>query len=182
MSDDCGHAGRSGRAFRCESFRGVVRGSIWKPVVHVLGSPRVHLPWQITGIRVTFDEPVVSADLNSLTGVSANGLSGVGTSTLTWTISPLSLGSFSTTLQGSGPDALKDGGGNGLGGGAGFSAALKVLWGDFNDDGKVNASDLTLVNNARAAAYNLFADLNGDGVVDSNDVQIARLRNGTSLQ
>jgi hypothetical protein len=66
-------------------------------------------------------------------------------------------------------------------GGAGFTVPLKVLWGDFNDDGKVNASDLTLVNNARAAAYNIFADLNGDGVVDLNDVQIVRTRNGTVL-
>jgi hypothetical protein len=76
---------------------------------------------------------------------------------------------------------VKDGSGNGLTGGAGFTVPLKVLWGDFNDDGKVNASDLTLVNNARAAPYNIFADLNGDGVVDINDVQIVRTRTGTLL-
>jgi hypothetical protein len=149
---------------------------------NMLTGTRVHLPWQITGVRVTFSEPITSADTNSLTGVTATGLTGLGTSVLTWTISPLSLGNFTTALAGSGPDAVKDSLGNALLGGAGFTVPLKVLWGDFNDDGKVNASDLTLVNNARVTPYNIFADLNGDGVVDPNDVQIVRLRNGTSLQ
>ena len=49
-------------------------------------------------------------------------------------------------------------------GGAGFNQNLKILWGDFNDEGIVNASDLTLVNNARSQPYNIFADVNGDGV------------------
>jgi hypothetical protein len=144
-------------------------------------STRVRLPWQITGIQVSFSEPVASGDINSLTGVTTTGFSGLGTNTLTWNISPLSLGNFTLVLAGSGAHAVMDRSGNPLTGGAGFTVPLKVLWGDFNDDGKVNASDLTLVNNARAAAYNIFADLNGDGVVDLNDVQIVRTRNGTVL-
>jgi hypothetical protein len=148
---------------------------------NLLTSTRVRLPWQITGIQVTFSEPITSGDIHSLTGVTPTGFSGLGTSTLTWNISPLSLGNFTVALSGSGAHAVMDSSGNLLMGGAGFTVPLKVLWGDFNDDGKVNASDLTLVNNARAAAYNIFADLNGDGVVDLNDVQIVRTRNGTVL-
>ena len=66
-------------------------------------------------------------------------------------------------------------------GGAGFNQNLKILWGDFNDDGIVNASDLTLVNNARSQPYNIFADVNGDGVVNTTDVMIVRAHNGQSL-
>jgi hypothetical protein len=56
----------------------------------------------------------------------------------------------------------------------GRTASRKVLIGDFNGDGKVNASDLQLVKNALSAAYNVFADFNGDGVVDLNDYNICR--------
>lgn len=148
---------------------------------NVLTTSRVRLPWQITGIRVTFSEPIASGDINSLTGVTATGFGGLGTAVLTWNISPLSLGNFTAVLAGRGSHAVRDGAGNALTGGAGFTLPLKVLWGDFNDDGKVNASDLTLVNNARSAPYNIFADLNGDGIVDLSDVQIVRARNGTLL-
>jgi hypothetical protein len=80
------------------------------------------------------------------------------------------------------PNALTDALGGALAGGAGFAQTIKVLWADFNDDGVVNASDLTLVNNARSPApYNIFADLNGDGVVNLTDVQIVRLQTGTTL-
>jgi hypothetical protein len=57
---------------------------------------------------------------------------------------------------------------------------LKILWGDFNDDGTVNAQDEVLVNQARALPYNQFADMNGDGVVNVLDVQIVAQRNGTN--
>ena len=84
-------------------------------------------------------------------------------------------------LSGSGTNALTDAGGNGLGGGAGFTQPLKILWGDFNDDGVVSAADLVDVSNATRTAYNIIADMNGDGVVNLTDVQIVRTRAGTSL-
>jgi hypothetical protein len=144
---------------------------------------RNRLPWQITGIKVVFSAPITTGDMNSLsgTGLTTTGFSGLGTNTLTWTISPLAIGNFATMLAGSGADALKDGSGNALTNGAGFSQNLKILYGDFNDDGVVTSQDFTLVNAARSTAYNIFADMNGDGVVDVNDVQIVRTREGTSL-
>jgi hypothetical protein len=150
---------------------------------NVIGTTRNRLPWQISGIQVVFSSPIASGDVNSLsgTGISTTGFSGLGTTTLTWTITPVSIGNFPTTLAGSGPDALKDAGGNPLTGGAGFNQNLKILWGDFNDDGIVNASDLTLVNNARSQPYNILADMNGDGVVNTADVTIVRAHNGQSL-
>ncbi len=148
---------------------------------NVIGSSRNRLPWQITGISVTFSKPIATGTAASLSGVSATGLSGLGTSTLTWTISPVALGALSTTLAGSGPNALKDAAGNALGGGSGFTQALKILEGDFNDDGVVNAQDFVLINDAILQPYNIFADINGDGIVSLTDVTIARGRNGTSL-
>ena len=148
---------------------------------NVIGTSRNRLPWQISAISVVFSKPIASGNINSLTGVSATGLSGLGTNTLTWTISPLAIGNFATTLAGSGPNALSDAASNGLAGGAGFSQALKILYGDFNDDGVVGAPDFVSVNNAISAPYNIFADMNGDGIVNLSDVQIVRTRNGTSL-
>jgi len=129
---------------------------------------------------VVFSAPIATADVNSLTGLTTTGFSGLGTNTLTWTINPVPQGAFTASLLGSGPDAIKDAGNNPLYGGAGFGQALKILWADSTDDGVVNASDLVLINNARSAAYNIFADLNGDGFVDINDVSIARTRIGTT--
>ncbi len=148
---------------------------------NLIGTIRTRLPWQITGIQAVFSQPIVSGNVNSLGGVIPTGFSGLGTNTLTWTISALSLGSFVTTMAGSGPNALINAAGTPLGGGTGFSQNLKVLWGDFNDDGFVAATDLVGVNNARVAPYDVFADLNGDGTVDTSDVQVVRTRIGTSL-
>src|SRR5439155_19070942 len=145
------------------------------------GTPRHRLPWQITRIRVVFSRPIVSGNVNSLSGVTVTGFTGLGTDTRTWTINPLTLGAFATALAGSGANALKDAMGNPLGGGAGFSQSFKVLLGDFNDDGGVSSADLVGVNNATVAPYNIFADINGDGVVNTADVQIVRTRIGTSL-
>jgi FG-GAP-like repeat/PASTA domain/Dockerin type I domain/Divergent InlB B-repeat domain/FG-GAP repeat len=147
----------------------------------VIGSPRVHLPWQIAGIRVVFSEPIVAGSSASLGGTAATGFSGLGTNTLTWTISPISLASVSIVLSGSGATALKDAAGNALNAGTGFSQALKILSGDFNDDGAVSASDMVLVNNAISTPYNIYADMNGDGVVNAADVQIVRGKIGKSL-
>lgn len=148
---------------------------------NVTGSARVHLPWQITGIRVVFSEPIVAGGVLSLTGAAPSGFSGLGTNTLTWSISPISIGSVSLGLSGSGANALKDAAGNALNGGTGFVQPLAILWGDFNDDGAVSASDMVLVNTASHQPYNVFADANGDGIVDASDVQIVRARAGTHL-
>ncbi|HEY3824389.1 MAG TPA: dockerin type I domain-containing protein, partial [Bryobacteraceae bacterium] len=148
---------------------------------NLAGSLRNRLPWQITGIQVVFSKAIATASAASLSGVSATGLSGVGTNTLVWSISPLALGTFPTTLAGTGANALKDAAGNALTGGSGFSQTLKVLLGDFNDDGVVNSQDFTLVNAARNQPYNIFADIDGNGVVDANDVQIVRTHLGAAL-
>jgi uncharacterized repeat protein (TIGR02543 family) len=144
-------------------------------------SPRVHLPWQITGIRVAFSAPIASGNAASLTGATATQLQGLGTNTLTWTINPISLGNVAMVLAGSGGNSLLDGNGIALNGGSGFSQSFKVLWGDFNDDGAVSATDLLAVNQQVSKPYNIFADMNGDGVVNSADVQVVRSRAGTSL-
>ncbi len=159
------------------SFR-VMWGS---QVYDMTGASRVRLPWQISGIQVVFSQTVTSGNANSLGGVAATGFTGLGTNTLTWAIAPLTQGSFSATLAGSGPNALTATSGATLGGGAGFAQTLHVLFGDFNDDGVVSAADLVGVNNAIAAAYTQFADLNGDGALTIRDVQLVRTRIGTSL-
>jgi hypothetical protein len=145
------------------------------------GSTRTRLPWQISGIQVVFSQAVVSGNLNSLGGIVATGFTGLGTNTLTWTFSPLTQTSVIATLAGSGPNALADAFGNPLGGGAGNMRSLNILFGDFNDDGVVSATDLVGVNNATTTAYNRFADMNGDGSVNISDVQLVRTRIGTSL-
>jgi hypothetical protein len=150
-------------------------------VYDLTGSNRVRLPWQITGIRAVFSKTIGSANVNSLGGIVATAVSGVGTNTVTWTIPPTALGSFATTLAGSGGNAVTDALGNALSAGAGFAQTLNVLMGDFNDDGLVNAQDMVLVYAATAQPYNIFADINGDGVVDINDVTAVRTRLGTHL-
>ena len=148
----------------------------------MIGSTRNRLPWEITGVQVTFSEPITTGNINSLSGagITTTRFTGLGTTTLTWTIGPLALGKFTATLAGSGANSLKDSMNNALGLGAGYSQNLKILWGDFNDDGIVNAQDDVLVNQARALPYNQFADMNGDGVVNVLDVQIVAQRNGTN--
>ncbi len=148
---------------------------------NVTGSLRTRLPWQITGVQVVFSAPITSGDINSLTGLSTTGFSGLGTNTLTWTITPVVLGNFPTTLVATGADALKDGSGNALNNGVSVQQGLKVLWGDVNDDGVVNSTDFAQVNQGRSLLYNIFFDVNGDGVVDNTDVTLARSKIGTSL-
>jgi hypothetical protein len=148
---------------------------------NVIGTTRNRLPWQITGVQVLFSKPIASGNVNSLGGVTATGFSGLGTNILTWSISPIALGNFATTLAGTGANALKDAAGNALAGGSGFSQNLKVLYGDFNDNGIVNTSDMAQVLAAISGPYNIFADMNGDGIVSSADLAIVRSRLGTSL-
>ncbi|MDE3165956.1 MAG: hypothetical protein KGN36_09130, partial [Acidobacteriota bacterium] len=71
-----------------------------------------------------------------------------------------------------------DSAGNAL---ATFNQKVKVLWGDYNDDGVVTSVDMMQVNAQRSLPYNIFADMNGDGVVNATDVNIVRTRLGTSL-
>src|SRR5215467_6511200 len=105
-------------------------------------------------------------------------LNGLGTNTLTWSISPISLANVSAILAGSGANALKDSTGNGLNGGAWLTQAFKVLWGDYNADGVVNAVDLSSVGALiqRDAPYNFLADMNGDGLVTTADLTIVHNR------
>jgi hypothetical protein len=133
---------------------------------------RARLPWQIAAVQVTFSTPITAADVNSLTGVPVTAVYGLGTNTVTWTFAPVSNGNLSLSLAAYGPDAIRSTGGQ-LNP-ANTNVAMKILEGDFNDDGFVNASDLTLVNNARSAAYNPFADINGDRLVNTADVMLVR--------
>ena len=148
----------------------------------LIGSTRNDLPWQITGIQVVFDKPIANGDVNSLSGVVTTGFSGLGTNTLTWTISPISDGRFATALAGSGVNALTDTAGNPLDAGNGYSQNFNVLYGDATGDGSVTSADMLAVyRDMSPAAYSIFDDLNGDGTVDMSDVQIARLQDGAIL-
>jgi len=143
-------------------------------------STRTRLPWQITGIQVVFSEPV-TANTASLSGLSATGISGSGTNTITWSVSPISILPLTvTSILGTTGNAVTDLAGNPLNGGNNYSQSLRVLWGDFNDDGVVNSQDLALVNAARSQTYNIFADMNGDGLVNTADVTIVRNNNGNT--
>jgi len=148
---------------------------------NVIGSSRTRLPWTVTGIQVVFSKPIASGDINSLTGVTTTGFSGLGTNTLTWTINAITSASLNTMLAGSGMHAIKDAAGNPLAGGSGFSQNFKVLYGDYNDDGIVNSLDTVSVYGQTAAPYNILADLNGNGVVNLSDAGIARSQLGGSL-
>lgn len=142
---------------------------------------RTNFPWTtITGVRVTFSEPV-TGNSSSLTGVSVTSFSGSGTNTLTWTFSALTRATYNTKVLGTTANAVMDLAGNPLGGGVDFAQTLNVLPGDVSDDGNVASNDMVLVNNARSMPYNVIDDINGDGVVDINDVNLVRARIGTHL-
>jgi Big-like domain-containing protein/dockerin type I repeat protein len=148
---------------------------------NLIGASRTtHLPWSMTGITVVFSKPIASATTASLSGISATGLSGLGTNTLTWTFGAITNATLSTVLAGSGANAIKDTAGNGLAGGTGFSQAFSVLYGDFTGDGAVTAADLLGVTAATKQAYNLFADINGDGVVNTADATIVKVQEGAT--
>ncbi len=146
---------------------------------NLIGSTRYDLPWQITGIKIVFSEPISTANVNSLTGLSTTGFRGLGTNTLVWSISSITQGTFSTSVINSGMNAIKDAAGNTLA--SPSSQNFKVLYGDFNGDGVVSSADMLGVYDAMSQTYNIFADLNGDGVVNTTDVQIARSRIGAQI-
>jgi hypothetical protein len=159
----------------------VLFGQKW---FNLLTSSRYDLPWRITGIQVVFSEPIVSGNVQSLTGLTASRVRGLGTNTLTWTISPLTQGSFTAGLSRTGASALKDRAGNPV---VAFSQPFKVLYGDVNDDHKVDAADTAAVQASTGGpfqpnpSYNIFADLSGDGIVNLVDQGITRSRKGTSI-
>jgi hypothetical protein len=145
-------------------------------------STRNRLPWEITGIEIVFSKPIFNATVNSITGVTATAVVGLGTNTLLWTINPIPIGTVSTLLLATGPNAIADFVGNPLGAGIAYSRSFRVLWGDVNDDGVVNSLDVQADVGASAVRpYNIFLDMNGDGVLDLNDVKIVTSRIGTSL-
>ena len=143
-------------------------------------SPAI-LPWQVTGIQVTFSEPVVTGTINSLGGITATGFSGVGTNTLTWTFAPIAIANITVSLATSGINMLSDSNTYALDNGAVHSQALKILAADVNSDGVVNASDLVLVNSGTAQQYNILYDINGDGAVTAADVTAVKAKLNTKL-
>ncbi len=145
----------------------------------LIGSTRYDLPWQIKGIEVVFNKPITTADADSLTGLSTTRLSGLGTNTLTWSISTITQGMFATTLVSAGPDAIRDAAGAPMHNP--FSQNFKVLYGDFNGTGYVDLTDVIGILLQIRQPYDNFADLNGDGIVDGTDVLIAASRVGRRL-
>jgi hypothetical protein len=160
----------------------VLFGSKW---YNVIGSPRFDLPWQVKGIQVVFSEPVYSANVHSLGGLTASSFTGLRTRVLTWNFPAIGKGSFAATLANTGVNAIKDIAGNPI---AAFGQAFKVLYGDFDGNGLVDAADEAGVRanlippyQLNPTNYNIFADLSGDGIVNLTDVGIARTRKGASL-
>ena len=100
-------------------------------------------------------------------------VSGSGTTTITWPVTTLVNGNYTAALSAAIQDTL----GNPL---VATTQGIRILYGDFNDDGIVNSQDTVLVNNARSQPYNIFADINGDGVVDIADINIVRTQIGKS--
>jgi hypothetical protein len=130
---------------------------------------------------VTFSEPVTSGTINSLGGLTATGFIGLGTNTLTWTFAPIPSANVTVTLATINNDVLSDVNGNALNLRGPFSQSLKILAGDVNGDGVVNASDLVLTNSGVAQPYNIFYDINGDGIVNAADATAVRARLNTKL-
>jgi len=161
----------------------VLYGTRWYSLT--FGPPRNDLPWQITGVRVVFSEPIYSATARSLTGRTATRMTGLKTNTLTWKFTGVKQGTFNLGLTNTGANAVKDRAGSPI---PAFAQSFNVLWGDVNDDGVVNAQDEAAIRASQtgpfqpgAASTNPFADLSGDGLVNLIDVGVPRPRRGTFL-
>ena len=133
------------------------------------------LPWLgINKLQITLSQPeTLSGSDVSVTGISVPtygpvSISGSGTNYTITLSQPINVADRVTVTIGNAGITT-------------YTRRLDVLPGDFNDDGVVSAVDMTLINNATAAPYNVFADIDGDGAVTINDVQLARKRIGTSL-
>ena len=153
----------------------------------LIGSTRVKLPWAVTGVRVVFDQPVTGTAA-SLAGFAVGSFAGSGTATLTWTLAaPLLTAAVAGQLQGAGANTVRsawglalDGAATGGAGGTAYSRSVRVLAGDFDDDGVVTLGDALKVR-ALIGVSNPFADVNGDGVVSAADFDFIRQRVGNRL-
>lgn len=134
------------------------------------GSTRTRLPWRPNGLRAGFST-AVNAVQTDLTGVSTTGISGSGTATVTWSVAPLANGNYTAALQ----PTITSLAGMPL---ALTNQAIRILYGDYNDDGVVNSQDVVLVNQQRSLPYNILADMDGNGAVDIADVNIVRSQIG----
>ena len=151
----------------------------WGSQTHVVAG-RTNLPWDnISRIVITFKSAVVPAvtDL-TVTGVGGRKYTVAGVSvkgnTVTWTLGTPIVDADIVTVT---VDPRL----------ANFSAVLRILPGDVNDDGVVNSQDLVLVRNAFTGlgppptVPMAFLDVNGDGVVDVSDYNIVRKFQGKKL-
>jgi hypothetical protein len=142
----------------------------------LLGSTRFDLPWRITGIQAVFSQPVFGVP-GSLAGLPVTGFSGSGTTTLTWSVTPLTLGVFNVGLVAS---SVTDRAGNRMSAVPAIPP-LRVLYGDVLGHGVVDLADMQAISQAAQQSYNLFADVNGDGVVNARDLAVARAWLGRRL-
>ena len=141
---------------------------------------RTNLPWtNISKFVLTFNSPVAPT-IGDLSVIGRGGrvyvvssVSVVG-NTVTWTLAaPITAADIVTVTV----NPLL----------AIYSIQLRILPGDVNDDGIVNAQDQVLVRNAYlgigtpSTIPRVFFDLNGDGVVNVTDYNLARSYNGTRL-
>jgi hypothetical protein len=147
---------------------------------------RQSLPWQITGIRVVFTEPVTAgAGALALTGragiLAIRPVEGNGTTVLTWTLqTPITLDQVTAALSTAG--GIADAAGNALAGSS-TSFGFAVVYGDVNGDGQVTSNEPLLVSRALGPVTpaTWFYDVNGDGVVSTADVLVVRTRVGSRL-
>jgi hypothetical protein len=155
------------------------------------------LPWQVTAIAFTFNEPV-NATLNSLsfTGIGIpvlQSLSGNGTSTLTWTfVSPVTASNVVATLASSGTNAVTSvtgdnplNGNTATSGANPFDIAVEILYGDVDGDGVVSSRDATLVlyylaTHTGPIAPN-FLDVTGNGAVILSDYNAVNSQLGHTI-
>jgi hypothetical protein len=128
------------------------------------------------------------------------GLTGVGSSRLTWSAGSYLLRDRYQLLLESGTGGVQDVAGNALDGdgpigtfpsgdglpGGDWQLPLNVLVGDVNGDGVVNVIDKARVQNCYGAVcgdpkYDPLADFNGDGVINVIDKARVRLHYGEEL-
>jgi hypothetical protein len=155
------------------------------------------LPWQVTAIAFTFNEPV-NATLNSLsfTGIGIPvilAFGGNGSPTLVWNFaSPVTASNVVATLASSGINAVTSvAGGKPLNGNTAttganpFEIALEILYGDVDGDAVVDSRDAVLVlsyiQTQTGPIAAIFLDVNGDGVVNMSDYTAVRSQLGHSI-
>jgi hypothetical protein len=155
-------------------------GLVLAPLTTTVIEPRKGLTVGQYNLVVSFAAPV--------SGVSASlGLQGGGTAVGSiQSVSYDSTGKIVTVvLTGVGNDQALDLHLSGIQPGNGTAdIPFNVLWGDANEDGAVNAHDVSIVANNHATTVNsatAFYDFNCDGKIDSSDDAIVTAAVGTSL-